>query len=56
MDLLIIQLMALASLTTLGILLIVFGYREYRLRKKVDLLRHMIDRGYEHENVDINNI
>lgn len=56
METLIVQGLALLSLTTLGVLLIITGYREFKLRKKVELLKHIIDCGYEHENVDINNL
>lgn len=55
-ELLVPQVFAIASMTAIIILFIVFSYKEYRLRKKIELLTHLIDKGYETENVDINNL
>lgn len=55
-EILLPQCLAIAAMATIAILIIVFGYKEYRLRKKVELLTHIVDKGYEHDNVDINTL
>lgn len=50
------QVLGILTMATVAILLIVYGYKEYKLRKKIELLTHIIDKGYETENVDINNL
>ena len=47
-----LQSLALVSLTTIAVLLIVFGWREFRLSKKIELLKHLIDKGYQSVDVD----
>ena len=54
-EILLPQCLAIAAMATIAILIVVFGYKEYRLRKKVELLTHIVDKGYEHENVPLNN-
>lgn len=56
MEIMITQIIALCGLIAIAILLITTGYKEFRLRKKVELLTHIIDKGYEHDNVDINSL
>ena len=51
-----VQVVALLGMVGITIVLIVANFREYRLRKKVELLQYMIDKGYETENIDISNI
>ena len=55
-ELTILQATALLSITTIAVLLIIFGWREFRLSKKIELLKHIIDKGYETENVNINDL
>lgn len=50
------QVLGILTMATVAILLIIYGYKEYKLRKKIELLTHIIDKGYETENVDINNL
>lgn len=49
----ILAILALAAITTL---LIVYNYKEFKYRKKIEFLTHLVDKGYETENVDINNL
>lgn len=55
-ELAILQATGLLSITTICVLLIIFGWREFRLSKKIELLKHIIDKGYETENVNINDL
>lgn len=55
MEVLIAQVIALLALSAVSILLIISGYREYRLNKKVELLKYMMDKGYENDKIDLNN-
>lgn len=55
-ELAILQATGLLSITTIAVLLIIFGWREFRLSKKIELLKHIIDKGYETENVNINDL
>ena len=56
MEYIVLPALAIAALTTISILLIVFGYKEYRLNKKIELLKCIVENGYEHDNVDINSL
>lgn len=56
LEYMITQIVALLALTAICTLLIVFGYREFKYRRKIDFLTHLVDKGYETENVDINNL
>lgn len=56
LEYIITSVIGLLSLTAIGVLLIVTSYREYRLRKKVELLQYMIDNSYETDKVDIDNL
>lgn len=56
MDFVIIYGLPIVCLATIAILLIVFGYKDMKYRKKIDFLKHLIDRGYESENIDINKL
>ena len=47
MEYIVLPAMAIAALTTISILLIVFGYKEYRLNKKIELLKCIVENGYE---------
>lgn len=42
-----LQSLALVSLTTIAVLLIVFGWREFRLTKKIELLKALIEKGHQ---------
>ena len=46
----------IGCLTSVIIILIVNRVREFRLQKKVELLQYMIDKDYETDKIDINNI
>lgn len=56
LEYIITSVIGLLSLTAIGVLLIVTSYREYRLRKKVELLQYMIDNSYETDKVDIDSL
>lgn len=56
MEILISQLIALMCITAIAVLLIVFSFKEFKLRKKIELLTHLVDKGYEYEHIDLNNI
>lgn len=53
---LIVQVVALMSLTAITTLLIVFGFREFKYRKKIDFLSHLVDKGYESKHIDLNKL
>lgn len=55
-DYIVTSVLALLCLTAVTVLLIVTTHREYRLRKKVELLEYMIDNSYETEKVDIDKL
>lgn len=50
------QIVALLALTAIIVLYVTFTYKENKYRKKIDFLTHLVDKGYETENVDINNL
>lgn len=56
MEYIVVSALAICSLTAISVLLIVSYNKQHRLDKKVQLLTHIIDKGYEHENVDINSL
>ena len=46
----------LGCLTAISIILIDSGRKQHKLNKKIELLEYMIDKDYETDKVDINNI
>ena len=46
----------LVLLCSLGICILVFDFKENRIREKVKLLEYMIDHNYETEKVDIDKL
>lgn len=34
------------------VILVIDTYKEYKLKKKIDLLKYMMDKGYETDNID----
>lgn len=56
MEYIFVQIVALLGLTAITTLLIITNYREFKYRKKIEFLTHLVDKGYETEYVDINNL
>lgn len=56
MEFIFIQLFGVAAMTAIVTLLIVFNYKEYRIRKRTDIIEKLIDNGYEHDKIDINKL
>lgn len=56
MDIIVIFGLPVLSLVTISVLLIVFGYKEMKYRKKIEFLKHLVDKGYESDMVDINKL
>lgn len=54
-EIVITQIFGVMALTAIAVLLIISGYREYRLRKKVEVLKSLIENKYEYNEVDLNN-
>lgn len=50
------QILAIIALAAIVTLLIIYNYKEFKYRKKIDFLTHLVDKGYESENIDLNNI
>lgn len=55
-EVLIAQLACILSLAAVLVLMVIYGYREFKYRKKIEFLTHLVDKGYETNNVDINNL
>ena len=56
MDFIVVYGLPIVCLATIAVLLIVYGYKDMKYRKKIEFLTHLVDKGYETENVDINKI
>lgn len=56
MDVFVVFGIPIVGLVTISILLIIFGFKEFRYRKKIEFLKHLVDKGYETEQVDINKL
>lgn len=56
MGYIITQIVALLALTAITTLLIIYGYKEAKYRKKIEFLTHLVDKGYESNKVDLNKL
>ena len=56
MEAFIVYSVPIIGLVTIAVLLIIFGYKESRYRKKIEFLEKVIDKGYETENIDLNKL
>lgn len=56
MSYIITQIVALLAITAITTLLIIFNCREYKYRKKIEFLTHLVDKGYETQKIDLNKL
>lgn len=53
MEYIIVSVFGLLSLTTISALLIVYGYRERRLKKRIEMIEHFVSHNYTWTNDEI---
>ena len=56
MEYVIYSIVAILSLAAVAIVTVVGACRDYRYGKKIEFLKHLVDKDYETENIDINNL
>lgn len=56
MGYIITQIVAILALTAITTLLIIFNCKEYKYRKKIEFLTHLVDNGYESQKIDLNKL
>lgn len=56
MDAIIIYGLPVVCITAIAVLLTIYSWREFRYRKKIEFLTHLIDKGYESDMIDLNNL
>lgn len=53
MEFIFVQIIAILAMAAIAILLIVFGYKEFKYRKKVEFLTNLISKDYETDKLEI---
>lgn len=53
---LLVSIISIISLATICGLCVVFGFKERHYEKKIEFLSHLVDKGYESNNIDLNNL